>query len=140
MAARETADFLLSTDILSLCGNHDRWFIEKKRDDMISIDGAAFDQLEEHHLRWLRKLPTIRIGNPGWRRVGWIEPSVPVIHLTAADTEDDQKISFGKRCIERACSLFLGGVKVPRYLRRFDMRSLAKTRHTRIVTRICLGS
>jgi predicted phosphodiesterase len=57
MAARETADLLLSTDMPSICGNHDRWLIEHKPEEMISIDRVAYDQLEEHHLRWLRELP-----------------------------------------------------------------------------------
>lgn len=60
MAARETADLLLSIDIPSIRGNHDRWLIENKREDMISIDRTAFDQLEENHLNWLRELPATR--------------------------------------------------------------------------------
>lgn len=57
MAARETAELLLSKDMPSILGNHDRWLLEKKRDEMISIDRVAFDQLEERHLKWLQNLP-----------------------------------------------------------------------------------
>ncbi|MEL6694140.1 MAG: metallophosphoesterase family protein, partial [Pseudomonadota bacterium] len=54
MAARETAELLLAHALPSIRGNHDRWLVENKREEMISIDGAAFDQLEESHLSWLR--------------------------------------------------------------------------------------
>lgn len=57
MAARETAELILANDMMSIRGNHDRWLVENTREDMISIDGAAFDQLEERHLNWLRSLP-----------------------------------------------------------------------------------
>ncbi|SEW04827.1 Predicted phosphodiesterase [Aliiroseovarius sediminilitoris] len=58
MAASETAELLLSNEMPAIRGNHDRWLVENKREDMISIDGVAFDQLDEHHLNWLRELPT----------------------------------------------------------------------------------
>lgn len=38
MAARETAELLLSNEMPSIRGNHDRWLVENKREDMISID------------------------------------------------------------------------------------------------------
>lgn len=58
MAARETAELLLSHEMSSIRGNHDRWLVENKREDMNSIDGVAFDQLQERHLDWLRGLPS----------------------------------------------------------------------------------
>ena len=58
MAARETAELLLAHEMLSIRGNHDRWLVENKREDMNSIDGVAFDQLQERHLEWLRGLPS----------------------------------------------------------------------------------
>lgn len=57
MAARETAELLLSHEMPSIRGNHDRWLVENKRENMLSIDRVAFDQLEERHLNWLRELP-----------------------------------------------------------------------------------
>lgn len=57
MAARETADLLMAANMPCILGNHDRWLIENKREDMISVDGAAFDQLDDHHLDWLRAMP-----------------------------------------------------------------------------------
>jgi len=86
MAARETADLLLSIDVPSVRGNHDRWLVENPREDMISIDGAAYDQLEDHHLNWLRQLPpTLRLsqdvfachGTPGSDTTYWMEQVSP---------------------------------------------------------------
>ena len=57
MAARETAELLLARDMPSIRGNHDRWLVENSREEMGSIDRAAFDQLDERHLDWLRQLP-----------------------------------------------------------------------------------
>lgn len=59
MAARETAEVLLSADIPSVRGNHDRWLVESKRADMTSIDRAALDQLQDRHLDWLRGLSPV---------------------------------------------------------------------------------
>lgn len=82
MAARETGDLLLGNDMHSISGNHDRWLIENKREDMISIDGAAFDQLDEHHLNWLWGLPATKWlsdevfachGTPGSDTTYWME-------------------------------------------------------------------
>lgn len=58
MAARETAELLLANNMPSIRGNHDRWLVECRREKMTSIDGVAFDQLEESHLGWLQKLPS----------------------------------------------------------------------------------
>lgn len=57
MAARETADLLLSHEMISIRGNHDRWLVECERKEMGSIDQVSFDQLDAHHLAWLRDLP-----------------------------------------------------------------------------------
>lgn len=86
MAARETAELLMSNEIQSIRGNHDRWLIENERQDMISIDRAAFDQLEERHLNWLRELPpelwiTEEVfachGTPGSDTTYWMEKVSP---------------------------------------------------------------
>lgn len=57
MAARETADLLMATEMLSIRGNHDRWLIETARADMSAVDATAFDQLDDLHLNWLRDMP-----------------------------------------------------------------------------------
>lgn len=86
MAARETAELLMSADMPAIRGNHDRWLIETSRDEMGSIDAAAFDQLETPHLDWLRTLPaTLWLsdevfachGTPGSDLTYWMERVTP---------------------------------------------------------------
>lgn len=104
MAARETADLLLSTDMFSICGNHDRWLIENKREEMISIDKVAFDQLEEHHLSWLRDLPpTILLsdevfachGTPNSDTTYWMEKVSPMGEVIIRPLEEVAKEASG---------------------------------------------
>lgn len=57
LAARETAELLLASGIVSIRGNHDRWLIERAADEMGPSDQAAFSQLTDRDLRWLRELP-----------------------------------------------------------------------------------
>lgn len=82
MAARETAELLLDADMPSVRGNHDRWLVETEPANMISIDRAAFDQLKDRHLDWLRALPpTLRLsedvfachGTPDSDTTYWME-------------------------------------------------------------------
>jgi predicted phosphodiesterase len=86
MAARETADLLITHDMPSIRGNHDRWLVENEREEMGSIDGAAFDQLEDHHLDWLRQLPATLMltdeifachGTPSSDTTYWMEKVSP---------------------------------------------------------------
>lgn len=57
LAAAETADKLMSREMTNILGNHDRYLIEQSPDDMGASDKAAYDQLSEDHLEWLRNLP-----------------------------------------------------------------------------------
>jgi predicted phosphodiesterase len=64
LAARETAEMLLDSNIVSIRGNHDRWLMEKTFETMGPSDRAAFSQLTEAHLEWLRERPaTLEIGD-----------------------------------------------------------------------------
>ena len=58
LEAGRTADLLLSLDLPTVRGNHDRYLIEQSPDDMGLSDAAAFAQLTRDHLDWLRHLPT----------------------------------------------------------------------------------
>lgn len=86
MAARETAELLMARDMPSVRGNHDRRLVENDREDMISIDRAAYDQLDARHLAWLRALPpTLQLsgavfachGTPGSDTTYWMEAVTP---------------------------------------------------------------
>lgn len=82
LAAAETARVLAARDMISIRGNHDRWLIEQRRDQMGPSDGAAFDQLAPRDLDWLRSLPATRMlgtevfmchGTPGSDTTYWLE-------------------------------------------------------------------
>ena len=86
MAARETAELLMARDMPSIRGNHDRRLVETEREDMISIDRAAYDQLDASHLAWLGALPpTLKLseevfachGTPGSDTTYWLEAVTP---------------------------------------------------------------
>lgn len=57
LRARETADFLMTKDWLTVRGNHDRYLIKTSFDELGPSDRAAAEQLEERHFAWLRSLP-----------------------------------------------------------------------------------
>lgn len=64
LAARDCAEILMASDILCIRGNHDRYLLEQTPDAMGPSDRVAFDQLDPHHLDWLRGLPaTLRHGD-----------------------------------------------------------------------------
>jgi predicted phosphodiesterase len=60
MAARETMDMLMSCDMISISGNHDRWVVAKPLPEMGRSDRAARSQLDDRHVDWLRALPATR--------------------------------------------------------------------------------
>lgn len=59
--ARRTLDILMGLDMTVVLGNHDRYLIDRPRDKMGSWDKIAFDQLDKHHLDWLRTIPATRV-------------------------------------------------------------------------------
>ena len=96
MAARETAELLMARDMPSVRGNHDRWLVENNRKDMISIDRAAYDQLDASHLAWLEALPpTLRLseevfachGTPGSDTTYWLEAVTSDGHVVLRDRD-----------------------------------------------------
>lgn len=52
-----TAERLMSRDMLSLLGNHDRYLIEQSPADMHASDQYAHQQLQAEHKHWLSSLP-----------------------------------------------------------------------------------
>lgn len=113
MAARETAELILSHEMYSIRGNHDRWLVENERDDMNSIDRVAFDQLEERHLNWLRGLqPTLWLwadvfachGTPNSDTTYWMEKVSPEGEVVLRSRDE---VSFEASGIK--ASLFLCG-------------------------------
>ncbi len=55
--AKGTAERLMSREMVSILGNHDRYLIEQSPDDMHASDQWAYQQLEPEHKKWLSLLP-----------------------------------------------------------------------------------
>ncbi len=79
--AKGCAELLLSRDMISIRGNHDRWLVEMSRSEMGLSDLAADSQLEQAHKDWLSTLaPTARVddlflchGTPNSDTTYWME-------------------------------------------------------------------
>jgi predicted phosphodiesterase len=63
LEADMTADRLLSLAIPTVRGNHDRYLVEQKPEEMHASDAAAYSQLGGAHLDWLRSLPANLVYN-----------------------------------------------------------------------------
>lgn len=73
LEAGRTADLLLSLDLVSVRGNHDRYLIEHEAGNMHAWEADAFRQLTPAHLDWLRGLPFSRV----WRDEVFLCHAVP---------------------------------------------------------------
>ncbi|MCV6575076.1 MAG: metallophosphatase family protein [Cohaesibacter sp.] len=119
MAAKETADLLLPLDMPSIRGNHDRWLVETPREEMNSIDGVAFDQLEDHHLTWLRNLsPSLWLsddifachGTPNSDMTYWTEAVSPAGEIVLRSRDE----IVSEACDIKASLLLCGHTHIPR--------------------------
>ncbi|ABD05342.1 Metallophosphoesterase [Rhodopseudomonas palustris HaA2] len=59
--ARRTLDMLMALDMTVVLGNHDRYLLDRPRDEMGAWDKIALDQLDAQHLDWLRAIPATRV-------------------------------------------------------------------------------
>lgn len=87
-----TADLLLSREIVSIRGNHDRALLTLSPEEMIATDRFTHAALSDHHLAWLSGLPSTRRwadhglflchGTPDSDLVYWLEDLTPdgVVH------------------------------------------------------------
>lgn len=55
--AGKTANILMGYDFPTIRGNHDRYLIEQKPENMGSSDACSYGQLSPAHFDWLRTLP-----------------------------------------------------------------------------------
>lgn len=124
LAARETAELLLSREMVSIRGNHDRWLIEKAFDAMGPSDRATYSQLGDAHLDWLRRLPATRMlgddiflchGTPSSDTTYWLE-TVSADAIIAFRSHDE----IAKEAEGLTCPLILcGHTHIPR---RIDLK------------------
>jgi putative phosphoesterase len=86
MEPAETADLLMSLDLPSIRGNHDRQLVEERPADMGKTDRFTIERLTAAHVAWLRGMPVTRVfegdvfmahGTPQNDETYWLE------HITA---------------------------------------------------------
>jgi diadenosine tetraphosphatase ApaH/serine/threonine PP2A family protein phosphatase len=84
--ARRTMDALMGLDAVHVLGNHDRYLIDRPPEKMGSWDRPAHAQLEQHHLDWLRTVPSTQVfrdqvflchATPADDNVYWLETVTP---------------------------------------------------------------
>ncbi|WP_312361583.1 metallophosphoesterase family protein [Ensifer sp.] len=92
--AARTADILMTRDIPSIAGNHDRYLLTLDPADMGQSDRAAHGELQPRHLDWLSTLPATRVhrdalflchGTPASDEAYWLEALTAdgVVHMAA---------------------------------------------------------
>lgn len=126
--AKGTADLLLSRDMISIRGNHDRWLVEQSRSEMGPSDLAADSQLEQAHREWLSLLaPTARVddvflchGTPSSDTTYWMESVRPDGSICRAEQDQIEQHAVG---ID-ASVIICGHTHLPRLLRLQDGRLL----------------
>ncbi len=128
--AARTADLLAGADIaVTVRGNHDRYLIEQRPEDMGLSDRVAFDQLGRHTLDWIRTLPTAAVygdvflchATPDKDDIYWTEQVLPdgtvcraPLHQIASRTSGitHQLILCAHSHLPRALRLYTGQLLV----------------------------
>lgn len=127
--ARRTMDMLMALDAVHVLGNHDRYLIGKKPEDMGPWDRPVHAQLDTHHLDWLRSIPATRV----------LQDAVYLCHATPANDETywletvqaDGTVRLSSRdTIEQAAKgitqplILCGHTHIPRAVRLSDGRMI----------------
>ncbi|MCM2291130.1 metallophosphatase family protein [Allorhizobium sp. BGMRC 0089] len=73
LEAGRCGDLLLSLELVTVRGNHDRYLIEQNRSAMHESDAEAYDQLSPRHLTWLKTLPITAV----WRDTAFLCHATP---------------------------------------------------------------
>ncbi len=102
--AGRTADMLLSLDLVTVRGNHDRYLVEHAESAMHSWEADAFAQLRPAHLDWLRTLPFFTVwrdkaylchATPAEDNVYWLEAVSPGGHVHLRPRADIEALADG---------------------------------------------
>lgn len=127
LAALETAELIFKRDMICIRGNHDRILVEMAPEKMGASDKVAFEQLDEVHLSWLKKLPpTLTIsddiflchGTPESDATYWLDNVSQDGKISLSDYQDIEA-----RVGEVTSSLILcGHTHIPRAIRLRDGR------------------
>ncbi|MEP3196727.1 MAG: metallophosphoesterase family protein [Lentilitoribacter sp.] len=105
--AAKTADILIKHDFPTIRGNHDRYLIEQKLEDMGPSDACSYAQLEQHHIDWLRSLPETLIyhddiflchGTPESDTTYWMERVTDNAEIVSRTQKEIQEHAKGIDC------------------------------------------
>ncbi|WP_113356508.1 metallophosphoesterase family protein [Rhizobium sp. SYY.PMSO] len=127
LTAGRTADALLALNALTVRGNHDRYLIEQAPEAMHLSDKAAYSELAERHLDWLRNLPFSAVyrntaylchATPGADNVYWLESVSADGHVHQKPIEDIEALAAGIDFPLILC----GHTHIPRLVRLSDGR------------------
>ncbi|WP_426606879.1 metallophosphoesterase family protein [Pantoea anthophila] len=122
----ETADRLMSFNIPTVRGNHERQLLEQDFSSMSLSDKHAFKSLQAKHWEWLKNLPAQLIFNEDILMVHGV-PGDDLIYLleevTASGVEPSSEARVSALIESRSESLILcGHTHIPRKLRLADGR------------------
>lgn len=99
--ARRTVDIMMDLNATSVRGNHDRYLLDYKLEDMWPSDRLAHGQLESAQLDWLRSLPFSTIyredvylchATPSDDNTYWMETVTQdgIVHMAAIETIEEK--------------------------------------------------
>jgi putative phosphoesterase len=130
LTAEKTADILMQHSFPTVRGNHDRYLIEQKRENMGPSDACSYRQLSQAHLDWLRQLPETYIykddifmchGTPESDSLYWMERVLDNAEIVSNSIDTIESHAKGINCslilcghthIPRACQLRTGQMLV----------------------------
>ena len=124
--AAGTADLIAGRDMICVRGNHDRWLVERTRDEMGPSDRVAEARLTERDRRWLASLaPTATVddvfachGTPDGDTTYWLERVRADGSIGMAERETIER--HGRDV--RASLILCGHTHIPRTVRLGDGR------------------
>lgn len=135
LLVRETCDFLMQRDFVTIAGNHERQLLKiyDQRGGPIDAgtsDGYAATQIDDRHAAWLRALPATHWlapdvllvhGTPGSDLVYWLETVTPDYGVNgspglraATAAEVAERLATGTDPAGRASLVLCGHSHVPR--------------------------
>lgn len=99
--ARRTLDIMMGLNATSVRGNHDRYIVDYKLEDMWPSDRLAHSQLDAVHQDWLRSLPFQTIyrdevylchATPSDDNTYWMEAVTPdgIVHMAAIEAIEEK--------------------------------------------------
>lgn len=127
LTANETAKMIVDIDMICIRGNHDRALIENSPSSMGASDRVAYDQLDEIHLSWIKKLPATQTisddifmchGTPWSDRTYWLESVSSDGDVTLRNYSEIEEAAKGISCSLLLC----GHTHIPRAIRLIDGR------------------